>query len=103
MVDAVIRTSLLERRLLAGSRALYARFSRRFAATLDVRGFYEAKVLEQQQRHLRHQDTAYNLEPNVKESPGGLRDLQTIVWITLAEGLGRTWRDLARNELVTSV
>ena len=47
MVDAVIRTSLLERRLLAGSRALYARFSRRFDATIDVRGFYEAKALEQ--------------------------------------------------------
>ncbi|MDQ2963528.1 MAG: nucleotidyltransferase domain-containing protein, partial [Pseudomonadota bacterium] len=63
--DAVIRTSLLERRLLAGSRSLYARFGRRFDATLDVRGFYEAKALEQQQRHLRHQDTAYNLEPNL--------------------------------------
>jgi [protein-PII] uridylyltransferase len=101
--DITIRTSLLEHRLLEGSRPLYGRFRRRFAATLDVRGFYEAKVLEQQQRHLRHQDTAYNLEPNVKESPGGLRDLQTIVWITLAAGLGRTWRELARHELMTSI
>jgi [protein-PII] uridylyltransferase len=101
--DVTIRTSLLEHRLLEGSRSLYGRFRRRFAATLDVRGFYEAKILEQQQRHLRHQDTAYNLEPNVKESPGGLRDLQTIVWITLAAGLGRTWRELARHELMTPV
>ena len=93
--DITIRTSLLEHRLLDGSRALYDRFRRRFAATLDARGFYEAKVLEQQQRHLRYQDTAYNLEPNVKESPGGLRDLQTIVWIARAAGLGRTWRELA--------
>ncbi len=101
MVDAVIRTSLLERRLLAGSRALYARFSRRFDATIDVRGFYEAKALEQQQRHLRHQDTAYNLEPNLKESPGGRRDLQTILWIARAARLGHTWRELAAHGLMT--
>jgi [protein-PII] uridylyltransferase len=99
--DAVIRTSLLERRLLAGSRALYARFCRRFDAMLDVRAFYEAKALEQQQRHLRYQDTAYNLEPNLKESPGGRRDLQTILWIALAAGLGRSWRELAAHDLMT--
>jgi [protein-PII] uridylyltransferase len=100
--DAVVRTSLLERRLLAGSRALYQRFSRRFSATLDLRGFFEAKMLEQQQRHLRHQDTAYNLEPNLKESPGGIRDLQTILWIARAAGLGETWRDLAAHGLMTA-
>jgi [protein-PII] uridylyltransferase len=99
--DAVIRTSLLERRLLAGSRALYTRFVRRFDATLDVRGFYEAKALEQQQRHLRYQDTAYNLEPNLKESPGGRRDLQTILWIARAAGFGHTWRELAARGLMT--
>ena len=99
--DAVIRTSLLERRLLAGSPALYARFCRRFDATLDVRAFYEAKILEQQQRHVRYQDTAYNLEPNLKESPGGRRDLQTILWIARAAGFGRTWSELADNDLMT--
>jgi [protein-PII] uridylyltransferase len=100
--DAIIRTSLLERRLLAGSRSLYARFGHRFDATLDVRSFYEAKALEQQQRHLRYQDTAYNLEPNLKESPGGRRDLQTILWIARAAGFGRTWRDLAACALITA-
>ena len=100
--DAVVRTSLLERRLLAGSRPLYLRFGRRFEATLDVRGFFEAKMLEQQQRHLRHQDAVYNLEPNLKESPGGIRDLQTILWIARAAGLGHTWRDLAAHGLMTS-
>ena len=99
--DITIRTSLLEHRLLAGSRALYQRFRRSFEATIDVRAFYEAKALEQQQRHLRYQDTAYNLEPNVKESPGGLRDLQTIVWIARAAGLGRSWRELAARGLMT--
>ncbi len=99
--DVTIRTSLLEHRLLAGSRTLYDRFRRRFAASLNVRAFFEAKALEQQQRHLRYQDTAYNLEPNVKESPGGLRDLQTIIWIARAAGLGHSWRALATNGLIT--
>ena len=99
--DVVVRTSLLERRLLAGPPALYARFCRRFDATLDVRGFYEAKMLEQQQRHVRYQDTAYNLEPNLKESPGGRRDLQTILWIARAAGFGTSWEELAQHDLMT--
>jgi [protein-PII] uridylyltransferase len=99
--DVTIRTSLLENRLIAGSRRLHAQFRDRFAAALDPRAFYEAKSLEQQQRHLKHHDAAYNLEPNVKESPGGLRDLQTVIWIARAAGLGRTWRELASHGLVT--
>jgi [protein-PII] uridylyltransferase len=100
--DATVRTSLLEHRHLAGSRPLYGEFQRTFAAALDMRTFYDAKSLEQQQRHLKHHDAAYNLEPNVKESPGGLRDLQTVIWIARAAALGRSWRELARNGLMTS-
>ncbi len=100
--DVTTCTSLLEYRFLAGSRTLYRGFQQRFTAALDVRSFYEAKVLEQQQRHLKHHDAAYNLEPNVKESPGGLRDLQTVIWIARAAGLGRTWRELARHGLITA-
>ncbi|MBK7080853.1 MAG: [protein-PII] uridylyltransferase [Betaproteobacteria bacterium] len=99
--DITVRTSLLESRLLAGSRALYRDFLRAFAEHFDVPHFHEAKVLEQQQRHLKHHDTAYNLEPNIKESPGGLRDLQTVLWIARAAGLGRSWRELAHAGLIT--
>jgi len=99
--DATVRTSLLEHRRLAGSRRLYGDFVRAFDTSLDVRAFYDAKALEQQQRHLKYHDAAYNLEPNVKESPGGLRDLQTVVWIARAANLGRSWRELARHGLLT--
>ena len=100
--DATVATSLLEERALAGSRALHREFERMIDATLDVRAFYDAKSLEQQQRHLKYHDAAYNLEPNVKESPGGLRDLQTVIWIARASRLGRSWRELARNGLMTT-
>jgi [protein-PII] uridylyltransferase len=100
--DVTVRTSLLENRLLAGSRRLHNQFRRAFDALLDVRAFYAAKMLEQQQRHLKYHDAAYNLEPNVKESPGGLRDLQTILWIARAAGFGKTWRELSRHGLMTS-
>ena len=99
--DATVRTSLLEHRLIAGSRRLFDDFTKRFLDTLDVRSFYAAKTLEQQQRHLKHHDAASNLEPNVKESPGGLRDLQTVLWIARAAGLGRTWKELAAHGLIT--
>src|SRR5207247_9577952 len=100
--DITIRTSLLEHRHIAGSRRLHDHFSRMFADALDVRGFFAAKMLEQQQRHLKYHDAAYNLEPNVKESPGGLRDLQSVLWIARATGIGRTWRELARHGLMTA-
>ena len=46
-----------------------------------MKQFFEAKVREQTERHLKANDTAYNLEPNVKTGPGGLRDIQTIAWV----------------------
>ncbi len=43
----------------------------------------------------------YNLEPNLKESPGGLRDLQNILWVSRAAGLGKSWSDLAKGGFIT--
>ncbi len=100
--DVTVRTSLLENRLLAGSRSLFGRFKDVFAASMDIHAFFDAKAIELQQRHLKYQDAIYNLEPNVKESPGGLRDLSSVLWIARAAGLGHTWRELARNGLITT-
>jgi [protein-PII] uridylyltransferase len=102
-VDATVATSLLEHRSLTGSQTLYRQFTRMLEAQLDARTFYDTKALEQQQRHLKYHDAAYNLEPNVKESPGGLRDLQSVIWIARASKLGRSWRELARDGLMTEV
>ena len=99
--DITVQTTLLESRLVTGSRKQYTRFKNAIFSDLDVDYFVEAKLLEQQQRHTRFNDTAYNLEPNVKESPGGLRDLQNILWISRAAGLGHTWQDLAREKILT--
>jgi [protein-PII] uridylyltransferase len=81
--------------LLAGERGLFRAFQRARDAALDPRAFFRAKSLELQQRHQKFENTPYSLEPNVKESPGGLRDLQTVIWIARAAGLGRTWPNLA--------
>ena len=97
--DITVQTTLLEARLLAGKRELYSRFVRRVADALDPAAFLQAKLLEQEQRHLRYAET--NLEPNIKESAGGLRDLQTVLWIARAAGLGRTWSELVRRAVIT--
>jgi [protein-PII] uridylyltransferase len=99
--DITVQTTLLEARLLMGNAALFKDFTERYRAQLDVRAFFKAKQLEQEQRYARYHDTPYELEPNCKESPGGLRDLQMLGWISRAAGLGRNWRELARRRLIT--
>src|SRR5512147_1648230 len=98
--DVTIQTTLLEARHLAGSRALFRKLTAAVGRALDAPGFLKAKVLEQEQRHAKHQDAVYALEPNLKEAPGGLRDLQTIQWIARACGLGWRWRELQRRGLL---
>lgn len=100
--DVTIQTNLLEARWLAGNEALFARFREAYVATLDPREFCEAKLLEQQQRHARFNDVAYSLEPNIKENPGGLRDLQVIQWTIRASNLGSTWREMTEHRIITS-
>ena len=100
--DVTVQTSLLEARLLAGSKTLFTALIKRLDAALDARAFFVAKTLEQRQRHNKFEDTPYSLEPNCKESPGGLRDLQVILWVARAAGLGKSWDDLARHGLATA-
>ncbi|WP_298016461.1 [protein-PII] uridylyltransferase [uncultured Castellaniella sp.] len=99
--DITVQTALLEARWLAGSRGLFQQFRDQMQADLDPREFYLAKRTEMQQRHVRHQDTPYALEPNCKEAPGGLRDLQVLLWLARAAGLGASWKEVARTDLLT--
>ena len=99
--DVTIQTSLLEARLLTGDRELFARFQARFWEALDPQAFFIAKTLEMRQRHNKFENTPYSLEPNCKESPGGLRDLQVILWVARAAGFGDSWEELARRGLAT--
>jgi [protein-PII] uridylyltransferase len=99
--DVTVQTALLEARHVAGARALSTRMCKALAQAMDPVAFLRAKTLEMRQRHIKYEDTPYALEPNCKESPGGLRDLQVVIWVARAAGLGRTWAELASKGLIT--
>jgi len=100
--DITVQTSLLEARLVTGNRPLFHVLQERCSAAMDPRAFFQAKTLEMRQRHIKYEDTPYSLEPNCKESPGGLRDLQVIIWVAKAAGLGDSWSKLAQRGLLTA-
>ncbi len=100
--DITVATAMLEARLIAGDAGLYAQFEQSVGAALDPVRFFNGKRMEQEQRYEKYNDSPYSLEPNLKESPGGLRDLQVIRWVMRASGIGSSWRDLAARGLVTS-
>ncbi|MDO9104262.1 MAG: [protein-PII] uridylyltransferase [Methylovulum sp.] len=81
--DQTIMTSLIEIRLISGCPSLYEALKLQTAPDKiwPSDRFFIAKMEEQQQRYAKAHDTAYNLEPNIKEGPGGLRDMQVIAWV----------------------
>lgn len=103
IADVGVMTTLLEARWLAGSNALLP--AMRAALAPDriwpVRDYFAAKVREQQVRHLKANDTAYNLEPNVKTGPGGLRDIQTIAWVAKRHFGSESLDELATHGFLT--
>ncbi len=99
--DVTIQTALLECRLVIGDDKLMQAFQTAFFAAMDPQAFFVAKTLELRQRHTKYENTPYSLEPNCKESPGGLRDLQVILWVAKASGYGDDWETLAANKLAT--
>lgn len=81
--DIATATSLMESRLLSGRKEMMVKMQETTSAdqVWSAAEFFDAKFAEQVQRHQQYHDTAYNLEPNIKESPGGLRDIQMIGWV----------------------
>ena len=99
--DVTVQTSLLEARLITGHKKNVERLKKQLASAMDAKAFFVAKTLELRQRHNKFENTPYALEPNCKESPGGLRDLQIVLWVARAAGLGKTWDELAKSGLAT--
>jgi [protein-PII] uridylyltransferase len=99
--DITIETNLLENRLVSGAEAPYHQLISALDRQRDPLAFFEGKTLEQQLRHNRFFGVTNNLEPNIKESPGGLRDLQTLIWISKATGLGDNWDPLVQRGILT--
>jgi len=99
--DLTVQTALVEARLIIGNYALFSRMVAEFKKHLDPQAFYHTKRVEQEERYRKYHESPYSLEPNCKDSPGGLRDLQTILWIAQATGYGNSWRDLKRHGFIT--
>ena len=99
--DPTVQTALVEARMIVGDYALFSRMLAEFRKRLDPQAFYRVKRVEQEERYRRYQESPYSLEPDCKDSPGGLRDLQTIFWIAQAAGYGNSWRDLKRHGFIT--
>ncbi len=99
--DVTIQTALLECRLITGNAHMVRQFKKAFLGVMDPKAFFVAKTLEMSQRHSKFEDTPYALEPNCKESPGGIRDLHVILWVAKAAGFGDNWQALAKNGLAT--
>ncbi len=97
--DITVATNLMESRLLYGDRALHARMREQTHANRlwPSKKFFGAKWQEQIARHRHFNDTAYNLEPNVKDGPGGLRDIQTVAWVTQRHFDTASLRDLVKR------
>ena len=101
--DLTTITNLTESRLIAGNDALFETLREATSPDhmWDSRTFFEGKWEEQQQRHRKYHGTAYELEPNVKESPGGLRDIQMIGWVAKRHFRARGLPDLVDHAFLT--
>ena len=101
--DITVATTLMESRLLEGSAALFEAMQ---AATgpdqlWPPAAFFEAKLAEQTARHHRYHDTAHNLEPNIKGTPGGLRDIQVVCWVARRQFGTASLHQLAQQGFLT--
>ena len=100
--DQTIMTSLMEIRLIAGNISLCKALKQQITPDKiwPSDRFFAAKMEEQKQRYAKFHDTAYNLEPNIKEGPGGLRDRQVIAWVFKRHYNSSTLRELIKYDFL---
>lgn len=96
--DLTVRTNLLENRYLCGNEAVYHELLATIDAecTWNTKRFFHAKVAEELERHHSYKDTAYALEPDLKNNPGGLRDIQVMQWIANFHFKAKTVEDMLK-------
>ncbi len=101
--DITVATNIMEARLLSGPVALFTQMREQTDQNhiWPGRAFFQAKWEEQIARHHKFHDTAYNLEPNVKEGPGGLRDIQMIGWVAKRHFGCETLAGLVEHQFLT--
>ena len=102
--DVTVITNLLESRWLSGSEALFNELHNAISPRCmwTSSDFFVAKRDEQKQRHLKFHGTAYRLEPNLKESPGGLRDIQIIAWLIIRHYGHGDFKALVEDNFLTA-
>ena len=98
--DISTATNLIESRFLTGSSEVFNKINQAINASLSIKKFYKLKLQEQANRHRKFRDSAYQLEPNIKESPGGLRDLHMIRWLSISQGKGSTFKEMLENNII---
>ena len=101
--DVTIITNLMESRLMAGSDSLYAELQsvispKNMWSSAD---FFQEKLIEQKTRRKKFHNNTYRLEPNLKESSGGLRDIQTVFWICQRQFGTKEFEELVSEEILT--
>lgn len=101
--DQTIMTNLLETRIISGNHGLFDELSNQisYSKLWSSTDYFAAKMQEQERRHAKYHDTAYNLEPNIKEGPGGLRDLQNIAWVYKHHYKLTTLTELIKHDLLS--
>lgn len=101
--DVTVMTTLMEARPITGEPALFEAMRQAIdpSRIWPEQAFFEAKKNEQKSRYRKYHETAYNLEPNVKEGPGGLRDLQTIAWVSKRHFGATTLQQLIEHDFLT--
>lgn len=101
--DITTATSLLESRWLTGNFDSFLSLQNVFnlKSFWPSHAFFAAKLEEQKARHKRYHNTLHQLEPNIKESPGGLRDIQTILWVAKRHFGADTLQELLQHNFIS--
>jgi len=100
--DITVATNIMESRIISGDDDLFVKMKHLTGPDKiwDSSSFFQAKLKEQVQRSGKFNDTAYNLEPNIKESRGGLRDIQMIGWVAKRHFGAETLQDLLQHDFL---